>query len=230
MKSVARWIPVVLFLSLGVGSSVAEDPSEDGKKHGLRGIGILILDPRDPPEVVKERLRKFLDQVRPNIPSKYREESNRRQLDALLAADWESNQDLPQLDLQFHKDATVDMIHGFILTTPIAKESEKVCTTACPFRDHYSSGVHIHLTRSVGGKGDSVIALHVFDPRESAGLSLMDQIDLTINLRDSLLAEYSDLDLDRKPVAKLFGLRVYIGDPKVKEEGMPPPISPGGKK
>ena len=227
MKSVARWIPVVLFLSLGVSSSVAEEPSEEGKDHGLRGMGILILDPRDSPEVVKERLREFLDQIRPNIPPKYREESNRRQLEALLAADWESQQNLPQLDLQFHKDVLADMIHGFILTTPIAKESEKVCTTACPFREYYKNGVHIHLTRSVGGKGDSVIALHVYDPRRSTGLSLMDQIDLTINLRDSLLAEYPDLGFDRKPVGKLFGLRVYIGDPKVKEEGMPPAISPG---
>jgi hypothetical protein len=194
------------------------DEGEPDKDYYLRGVGLLILDPRDPPELVKERMRLFLEQVRPNVPAELRQESNRPQIDALLAGDWESGDELPQLDLSFHPDMTVDLIHQFVEITPVARESAGTCPVACPFRDHSGADIHIHLTRPTRGGGDSIIIFHLYNPDGSEPASRQQHINQTAAMGQGISDRYGDYGYDRKPMTKLFGVGVVVGDPLVGRE------------
>ena len=211
---------VLIAVAVPAWPAAAGDDGEPDRSNHLRGVGLLILDPRDPPELVKERLRLFLEQVRPNVPAELRQESNRQPIEALLEADWESGDELPQLDLFFHPDMTVDLIHRFIEMTPVAMESTGSCPATCPLRDHSGATIHIHLTRPTAGGGDSIIIFHLYNPGGSEPATRQQHIDQAVAMGQGITDRYSDYGYDRKPKMKLFGVGVVVGDPLVGREMM----------
>lgn len=217
-------LTAVALITLGAwaGGQAAGAGGDPGRKEAgrLRGVGLLILDPRDPPERVKERLRLFLDQVRPNVPEALRQDSNREKLEALLAADWKPGENLPDLDLVFHPDMTVDQIHRYLEMTPVARESAAVCPAACPLRDPGGTTIHIHLTRPTDSGGDSIILLHLYMSDGSEPVASQDQIDATVEMGKGLTERYGDYGYDRRPLTRLFGVRVVAGEPMVDRDSM----------
>lgn len=221
MKSLAKEILLVLVVLLAGGLPAPAANAEGENPYYLRGVGILILDPRDPPEAVKERLRQFLEQVRPNVPPELRQESNRRQLEALLEADWESGEELPQMELSFHPDMTVEMIQRFCESTPMARESAAVCPAACPLRALGPNTIHIHLTRPTGG-GDSIIAFRLFNPDGSQPTTRKEREDQAVAMGQGMSDRYGEFGYERKPVTRLFGVGVVVGDPLVGGDWLEP--------
>ena len=224
MNTIRSGLLILLMLS-GGGSGLfpaGTDPRGDQSVE-MRGVAILVLDPLDDPEQVKERFRRLLDELRPSLPPGLHQEENRRQIDAVLAADWNSSSPLPQIDLVFPGEMTAEGLYRLILSTPMAQESREICPVSCPLRDLHGNGIHIHLTRPVGGPGDSILVVQVFEPRDTA----QDSVGLALQLDERVKAWYPELGYRRKPIGKIFGVGVVVGNPKVGEEGMPPAISPG---
>lgn len=224
MKFIHSGLLILLLLSSG-GSGLlpAGTDSSGDRPVEMRAVAILVLDPLDDPEQVKERFRQLLDELRPSLPPGLHREENRRQIDAVLAADWNSTSPLPRIDLVFPGEMTPEGLYRLILSTPIAQESREVCPVSCPLRDFQENGIHIHLTQPVGGPGDSILVVQVFEPQDTA----QDPVGLALQLDETVKARYTELGYRRKPIGKIFGVGVVVGNPKVGEEGMPPAISPG---
>jgi len=211
--------------SLASGEGQEQNPYDDAAQVShpqspLRGTGILILDPRDSRDVVKERIHKFFSEVGAEISRDLRQAEIKRQVDALLAADSEA---VPQISLVFRQATTRDIFHGLLLEADSARESEEVCPITCPFRDLYKDGVHIHLTKPVGGPGDTVIALEIDGPSSSRQKTLDDRLAEALQLRESWLERYPELRNKRKPIARMFGVQIFAGDPLAAEESLQQP-------
>ena len=231
VKSIPALILTAVLLSGGGGPAAAADDEQVEQEYRLRGIGILILDPRDPPDLVKEKLRQFLDQVRPNVPDEYREEANRRQLEALLEADWRDGEALAQLDLVFHPGVTVEMIRDTVRATPVGTRSAEVCPAACPLRGHRPQAIHLHLTRGEEGAGDSIIAFRFFGGGNDGGDGGQDpgrdaRVSQALELGRGFVDNYGQYGYDRAPVTKVFGVGVVVGAPRVPPEWMAPDEGP----
>ncbi len=229
VKSIPASILAAVLLAGGLQAAAAAAREKGtAPEYRLRGVGILILDPRDPPDLVKEQLRLFVEQLRPNVPEEYRQEANRLQLEALLEADWQDGQDLPQLDLVIHPDVTVDMIRDYFGATPIGLHSDAVCPAACPLRGHPAAVIHIHLTRSENGTGDSIIAFRFYGgagegnevpPQEA-------RMGHAFDLGRGFVEDYSLYGYDREPITKVFGVGVVVGEPRVPRDGRGPDEDP----
>ena len=196
-------------------------PSEAQNPQNLfRGIGILILDPRDSREVVKERIREFFSEVGDEIPGDPRRVEIRRQVDALLAT---GGEEIPQVSFVFRQATTADMFREFLLESDSARESEEVCGITCPLRELYNDGVHIHLTKPAGEPGDTVIALRIDQPNGAGEWTLNDRVAQALQLHRRSLRRYPELRHERKPIARVFGVQVFVGDPPAAEESLQEP-------
>ena len=191
----------------------------------LRGSGILLIDPRDREEDVKARLRLFVQEARATLPPEWRQEETHRQIDALLASGLPDPDHVPQLSFFLPPDVTADRVRGYIDNTPSARESRRVCPAACPLREMFASGFHIHLTRSAGGAGDSILAVEfagAFSPPSDAAAEAA-RFEEARHRQQNLLERYPEMGYERQPVGRLFGARVYLGEPLIPEEAQPLP-------
>ena len=204
------------------GASDEKDRPSSGKGK-LRGTGMLILDPRDSSEEAKEMLRKLLEEIHTIIPARLHQEANRRQMEALLAADWADPDSLPELSFIFHEEMTAELLHRFIIDTPTGRASEEFCKIACALDEVLDrEGVHIHLTRPSGGTGGTVLALEFYESEGPGGISSETLEAEVLEFRDALRENWEEFGYDREPIGRIFGVRVVVGDPRVGEGWMPP--------
>ncbi len=183
----------------------------------LRGSGIMILDPRDEPEEITRRFREFLIEARSGAPRPLGNEDMRRQIDALLAGPIEEDR-LPQLSLVFAPGVTRSTVLRTLEGTPSAAASREVCPRACPVAAMFSQGFHLHLTRAAGSLGDSILAIDLDAGREGAGEPA--RLAEAQRRRQSLLERYPDLGPARRPVARLFGVGIFLGEPALPDSAL----------
>jgi hypothetical protein len=203
----------------------AAPPPARPLQEPLRGSGILIIDRRDREEDVKARLRLFVQEARARLPPEWRQEETRRQIDALLASDLPDPSHVPQLSFFLAPDVTADRVRGYIDNTPSARDSRRVCPAACPLRQMFANGFHIHLTRPAGGAGDSILAVEfagAFSPPSDA-VAEAARLEEARHRQLNLLERYPEMGYERQPAGHLFGARVYLGEPLTPEEAQPPP-------
>lgn len=187
------------------------------EKPALRGAGVVIVDPLDSAEDVRERLRQFVLEVRANVPPEMQREEVRRQVDALLSAPPAPGAPIPQLRIAFQPGMTAAQILSYMENTPSARASRAVCPLACPAAVLYSDGMHVHLTRPHGGPGDSVFAL-AFEGGSAEGGG----VGQAAERRQSLLERYPIGADSRRPVGTVFGVGVYLGEPIIPESSRLP--------
>ena len=195
-------------------SSDIRHPEVSTQHSRLRGTGILILDPRDSEEMVKERVRRFLFGSEGGILPEARQAEIEREVDALLTADRDTSNQLPQISFVFHRKITLKVFRNLVLESDLARQSEQVCPTACPFRALDDHGLHIHLTKPLGGHGDTVLALRIDESEGSPEEALRDRLADAMDLRRDWMKRYSELGNEWKPVGRLFGVQVFLGDPR----------------
>jgi hypothetical protein len=187
----------------------------------LRGSGYLIVDPRDSHEKVRQRLRKFVHEVRSSVPPELGREETRRQVDAFLESDLMSDGDLPHLAMEFPPGVTHHNVITHLENTPSARESRHICPLSCPVEAMFKNGFHIHLTRPAGGPGDSVLALELYGGPDEGTSSHPHAAGYPP--RESLLDRYPLSDDGRVPIGQAFGVRIYLGEPVIPESSQLPP-------
>lgn len=211
-------LAVLLAAAVAIAAGEEEPPQTARASEHLRASGYLILDHRDSQEMVKARLRKFIDEVRSSVPAELSREETRRQVDSFLESDLVSSEDLPQLDLEFAAGVTRDNLIAYLENTPSAQESRHICSLSCPVKSMFKSGFHIHLTRPAGGLGDSVFALELHGGRADHGPNPAQTSSSGLEIeRQSLLDRYPVADDGRKSVSRVFGVRIYLGEPVIPE-------------
>ncbi len=188
----------------------------------LRGTGYLILDPRDAPDEVRARLSKFVLEVR--LHSDILPGELRRQVDAFLGSDFGGPEPLPNLPLLFPPGTSRDQVLSYLRNTRSARESELFCPRACPIEALFSDGFHIHLTRPTGSAGDSLFALE-FTGGGASGAQTQELgavVEGASKRKQSLLERYPTQTAGRKPVGKVFGVPIYLGEALTPESSQLP--------
>jgi hypothetical protein len=198
---------LLLVLLPAAGAVPAETPPAAPEKPSLRGAGVVIVDPLDSPEEVRERLRQFVLEVRANVPPEKQREEVRRQVDALLSTPPGPDAQIPQISIVFQPGMTAAQILSYMDHTPSARASREVCPVACPVAALYRDGMHVHLTRPHGGAGDSVFALAFEGPAGASG-----GVEQAAERRQSLLERYPIGADARRPVGTIFGVGVFLGE------------------
>ncbi len=211
-------LAILLAAAVAAASEEADPPQTAQATEPLRASGYLILDHRDSQRMVKARLRKFIDEVRSSVPPGFSREETRRQVDTFLESDLESSEDLPHLNLEFAAGVTPDNLIAYLENTPSAQESRHLCSLSCPVKAMFKNGFHIHLTRPAGGLGDSVFALELRGARVGHGPNPTQTSTSGLEVeRQSLLDRYPVAADGRKPVGRMFGVRIYLGEAVIPE-------------
>ncbi|MEE8537499.1 MAG: hypothetical protein V3U86_06360 [Acidobacteriota bacterium] len=217
-------LAILLAAAVAMAAGEEEPPQPARTAEPLRGSGYLILDHRDSQETVKARFRKFVDEVRLSVPPELSREETRQQVDAFLESDLTSSEDLPHLDLEFAAGVTRENLIAYLENTASAQESRLICSLSCPVRAMFRNGFHIHLTRPAGGLGDSVFALELHGSRADHGPKPSQTSTSGLDIeRHSLLDRYPVADDGRKPIGRVFGVRIYLGEPAIPESSQLPP-------
>lgn len=159
--------PVVIctaIFSMSLLMASAEDPAREG---ALRGSGLLIIDPRDSQDQIKTRLRRIFSFAGQDInTSKSRQTEIEREIAALFGDDTSVAEELPEVSFVFHRGASADAFRTSLLNSELVHQSDEVCPEDCVFRDSIEDSMHIHLTKPVGGPGDTVLVLRIPEPRD----------------------------------------------------------------
>lgn len=230
-----RWVGVILLTALcaptlSAGGLTSENnkreqsPPPGADSHNaealpslrsqLSGTGILILDPLDSPELIKERLRDYFLEVGTDAPMDRRHAETERELDSLFAADGEMSGELPQFTFEFHQDHTLQTLRESFLDSNLARQGEELCSATCRFRElDNDGGVHIHLTRPSEEPGGSVLAFWFKETDGTLEEARKGQQPDGLDQRLDWLERYSEPGSEPKPSARLFGVRVYVGNP-----------------
>jgi hypothetical protein len=203
-------------LSLVLAAPDAAPPAPEADRAALRGVGVLIIDPLDSPDQVRERLRQFVMEARANVPPEQQREEVRRQVDALLSAPADPDAPLPQIRIVFQPGMTAARVLSYMENTPSARASRELCPASCPVTALYHDGMHVHLTRPYGGLGDSVFAISFEGGGEAAAVAE------AAARRRSLLERYPVGAGERRPIGTVFGVSVYLGEPIIPESSRVP--------
>ena len=180
----------------------------------LSGTGILILDPLDSPELIRERLRNFFLEVGTGSRAKRRHAEIERELGSLFAVDGGTSGELPQISFKFYRAPTLHMVREFLRDSDLARQGEELCSPTCRLRDLDSDGgVHIHLTRPSEESSGSVLAFWFKETDGTPEEARKDQQPDGLDQRHDWLERYSELGSESKPAGRLFGVRVYVGNP-----------------
>lgn len=197
-----------------IGSSKASS-----QQSSLRGMGILFLDSRDSKEVVKERIRRFLSEaIGSDTPEEEHQRGVARVLRALMASDWAVPEELPQFSFKAYRHSNAGELYRAMREHPLARQSEAVCPQTCLFRQLGPEGMHIHLTRTLEGAGDTILVLKFRGAYGSTAENWEEEFMEVLDLRHVWLEQYSGLEHDRKPVGRLFSVQVFLGDSRPADE------------
>ena len=235
MNTMVRWLGVILLTALCAPTLPGAGLTSEDKKRGqspppgadfhnaealpplrsqLSGTGILILDPIDSPELIKERLRNFLWEVGTGAPANRRHAEIERELGSLFAVDGGTSGELPQISFEFYRDPTLHMLRESLRDSDLARQGEELCSATCRFRElDNDGGVHIHLTRPSEEPGGSVLAFWFKETDGTPEEARKGQQPDGLDQRHDWLERYSELGSESKPAGRLFGVRVYVGNP-----------------
>jgi hypothetical protein len=167
--AVRRVLPVAMCVALFSMSPLAADAEMSKRGTGaateqtqLRGTGFLIVDPRDSREQIKDRMRRFFSFEGWGVtPSEQRQTEIAREVDALFAADGAAPNESPEVSFEVHQRSSVKLFRVSLLSSEVVRQSEDVCPEDCLFRDLEVDSLHVHLTRPMGGLGDTVLVLKI---------------------------------------------------------------------
>ena len=187
-------------------SSRAEAASGQTQLHGT---GLLIVDPRDSQEQIKDRMHRFFSfEGEDVLAPEQRKTEIAREVDALFADDGAAPKELPEITFEFRGNTSVDLFRVSLLSSELARQSDEMCPEGCRFRDLDEDWLHIHLTRPTGGPGDTVLLLNL---QKSYGSPEEARLASALPLRHDRLKRAHE-DGVRPAGVRIFGLRVTLTD------------------
>jgi len=175
----------------------------------LHGTGLLIVDPRDSQERIKDRMRSFFSFEGLDVSSsEQRQMEIAHKVDALFAADNATSNESPKVFFEFRQDTSLDSFRMSLLSSELARQSDEVCPEDCPFRDLDEDSLHVHLTAPTGGPGDTVLVLRI---RKSHDSPEGGRLVSALSLRRDWVKRAHESGV-RPAGVRLFGLRVTLRD------------------
>ena len=140
-------------------------------------------------------------------------------VDAFLASDWAASEELPQFSFFPRRETAADRFYESLREIDLVRQSEEVCPEGCLLRGLDGDALHIHLTKPLGGSGDTVLVLKFKEPKDLPAQDWEEEaLSNVLDLHREWTQQYSELPDERKPFGRLFGIQVFLGDSRPKDE------------